>query len=400
MTKCREGQLELLERLADPRGFPCAVGVHGPPGSGKTHVLKRFFEPRPRVCWVKVDQCLTPRIALQRALRLVLEAYGAGGDVPEHCENCSVFCNAVAAAQTPTARDRPVTLVLDRVDSLREYAQEMFAVFSRLPDLYRVRSLQVVFVYSSLEPLPLVSTPVPHVYFPRYTVEEATAILQGDEFLAPPAAFAPEFLRVCVVALSPYTGTDPRALKRVAQRIWPRFVDGAGDDFAAQYARKADLFRSEGFVDRLPASQTLALPVVARYMVCAAYLASYNPPRYDGKFFSHAKDARGKRRQTQARKAAKIPAHSLAAPSFDLERFLAIFHALLPDSGSFIASVRTYSYLADLTAQGLITRHGTMSHLGDPVDSRTKWKVNVSYAFADQQAQSLGFRISDYMDIA
>ena len=110
------------------------------------------------------------------------------------------------------------------------------------------------------------------------------------------------------------------------------------------------------------------------------------------RYFSLAKTMRNKRRETRPKKSATIPARSLAPPAFEMERFLAIFHAIHPDAFTFQPTNQVGREIATLTAQNLIVKTQQ-----DPLDSRTKWKINVPWSYVQRLATEIGFNIEDYL---
>ncbi|ANB11164.1 origin recognition complex subunit 5 [Sugiyamaella lignohabitans] len=207
-------------------------------------------------------------------------------------------------------------------------------------------------------------------------------------------------------------------------KMWPVFVDPILkgkykiSEFVRIYKENIYLFTGDAVVaDRLVdleaedliamvktrreiATQAKAyeLPIQSKYVLCAAYLASYNPPRYDVRFFSKAKDARAKRRDTGRRKSLKINPRSLAAPAFDLERMLAILHSIIPTDEE-EKNVRAGSHIdigvqiATLTTLKLIIRTSN----SDPLDSRTRWKVNASWTLVKRLADDINFPIEEFL---
>lgn len=110
-------------------------------------------------------------------------------------------------------------------------------------------------------------------------------------------------------------------------------IDSTADDLFPQVVYRRPNKRSIIPLNQVSKDMN-ELPLQSKFILCAGYLASYNPPRFDIRFFSRAKEVRGKRRDTGRRKALKINPRLLAAPAFDMERMLAILHAIAPTAGS------------------------------------------------------------------
>lgn len=452
---CRDGQLDLLNSILSqtPEECPSAILVHGASATGKTWTLRAFLDAAPlNYSVVNCDQCSTTRIMLQRALADIrrdsgIEAVQAASDetgketaeeagevagprIETVAENFSAFYLAVKEYfDSHNYTDKPHVLLLDRIDCLPDDPSDLYSSFARLPELTPLRNLVVIFTISTLEPRALITTPIPHVQFSRYSREDSIRVMQSrplhklpQEYLGKVASehdAAPEsieraqqtfwnrYIALVIDALSSYTGTDIRLIKEAAKRIWPQFirplkegqVQDASANFVTLYKKSQHLFSSEAavlknLVDSMDQSTGASseLPVQSKYLLCAAYLASYNPPRYDIRFFSRAKEARAKRRDTQRRKKLKINPRSLAAPAFDLERMLAILHAIAPEDG-FVSNIDVGVQIATLTTLKLIVRTSQF----DPLDSRTRWKVNASWQFVKALAAEIGLQLEDYL---
>jgi origin recognition complex subunit 5 len=79
-------------------------------------------------------------------------------------------------------------------------------------------------------------------------------------------------------------------------------------------------------------SNGIELPKLTKYLVIAAYLASYNPPRLDARFFTRGGDARksvGKKGGVH--NGSKKRTQLLGPRTFPLERMLAIFFSIVND---------------------------------------------------------------------
>jgi len=405
---CREQQTKALKDILTEDTWPSAVSLHGAPGTGKTTILKKYLtEASFTSSWVQCDQCMTARILLQRALRNIFLTTKTGTTEDAVCENIDIFVTLVNQKFKTAQYDKRHVLVLDRIDRLPEYRAtlDLFSCFSRIRELAPdLTNLVVIFISSTAEPQALIANAtVPRIWFPRYTKEEALILLKHSEDETCPGNQSPqfkdEFVELVFNALFPNTGTEISQLKRFAQKIWPSFIadtNSAVDSVAKIYVRKAYLFSAERITDKLDvppeAEQLLRVSPISSYLLCAAYLASYNSPRYDMRYFSLAKTMRNKRRETRPKKSATIPARSLAPPAFEMERFLAIFHAIHPDAFTFQPTNQVGREIATLTAQNLIVKTQQ-----DPLDSRTKWKINVPWSYVQRLATEIGFNIEDYL---
>ena len=75
----------------------------------------------------------------------------------------------------------------------------------------------------------------------------------------------------------------------------------------------------------------MELPYLSKFLLIAAYLASYNPAKYDRRLFVKAKEGRGKRKGFKSLKNQKLHnAARLMGPNiFPIDRLMAIFYSIV-----------------------------------------------------------------------
>jgi hypothetical protein len=74
---------------------------------------------------------------------------------------------------------------------------------------------------------------------------------------------------------------------------------------------------------------------------------------------------------------------------------LAILHSISSDwkSGSIVTNVDVGVQIATLTALKLILTTSS----NDPLDSRTRWKINTNWSIIQQMANDINLPITDYL---
>lgn len=417
--KERSRQVKLLNGYLSTSSLcnPSAIVVHGPPATGKSYTIRHFLEKSPiKYSWVSCEQYITPRILLQKALTKICDETGFHPEYEKESldlsvENFTVFGSTLEQLFRENNYQDPHILVLDRIDRSFEDPSDLLTCFSRIHELCGLYNLTTIFIINSLEPRALVAISVPHVWFPRYTKEEAIKILAGKfhsevKPVDGMTSLVVPFLSLVCDSLGSYTGTDLRLLRQAALRLWPVFIKPIENGqlksnqvvpllrasetyFASEFAIE-DRLVNQDQTSGTPSEVSEDLPIQSKYLLCAAYLASYNPPQFDIRFFSKAKEARAKRRDTSRRKALKINPRSLAAPAFDLERMMAIFHSIY-DHEQYSTNIDIGVQIASLTTLKLIVR------TADPLDSRTKWKINVGWTLIEKLAEEIGLELAEYM---
>ncbi|VDP93026.1 unnamed protein product [Echinostoma caproni] len=112
-------------------------------------------------------------------------------------------------------------------------------------------------------------------------------------------------------------------------------------------------------------SSVLELPYFTRYLLIAAFMASYNPRTADKKFLVKHSEKQSTRKKKQEKAAAKTKFLLVGPQAFPLDRLLAIFHALLRDESDRIpTSSLLLSQVACLTALGLLSATSSANAIG------------------------------------
>jgi origin recognition complex subunit 5 len=140
------------------------------------------------------------------------------------------------------------------------------------------------------------------------------------------------------------------------------------------------------------------LPYYSKWLLCAAYLASLNPPRQDNIYFMKATERKRRRKGGGAiagreSKNRKIPRHLLSPSPFPLDRLLAILQAVLPHD--LTPTIDIYTQLATLCSLRLLLRTAVVG--GDVLEPGAKWKVNFGWEYALKLARSVNFDITDHI---
>lgn len=206
----------------------------------------------------------------------------------------------------------------------------------------------------------------------------------------------------------------------VCKKLWRPFVapiitgEFGTRDFSRLLVKQRRLFQDESvLLDSIVSTPVVAAPAIkhkthelpyyAKWLLIAAYLASYNPPRLDALYFMKTTErkrrkkgggsAKGRGRPSQQR---KIPRHLVAASAFTLDRVLAILHAILPHD--LRSTIDVYTQIATLTGLRLLSRGGGVAS-GDALEPGGKWRVGsaVTWEYVLGLARELKFELADYV---
>ena len=137
-----------------------------------------------------------------------------------------------------------------------------------------------------------------------------------------------------------------------------------------------------------PTRLNIELPFYSKFLLIAAFLASYNPAKSDKRFFVKH---HGKQKKTMSSIKAKEKLNSqLTGPKpFPLERLLAIFYNIVEEQVNPTATI--YSQVTSLVRLQLLTSVGL-----EMVD-QPKYKCNVSMDFIRTVAKTVQFDIFKYL---
>uniref|UniRef100_A0A8P4K6Z6 Origin recognition complex, subunit 5 n=1 Tax=Dicentrarchus labrax TaxID=13489 RepID=A0A8P4K6Z6_DICLA len=172
-------------------------------------------------------------------------------------------------------------------------------------------------------------------------------------------------------------------LKKAMQTVYLREVSSLQWEQMQQMEEK-----ESGALRGLSAHTHVELPYYSKFLLIAAYLASYNPARTDKRFFLKH---HGKIKKTNfLKKNEKTSNHLLGPKPFPLDRLLAIFYSVVDNRVAPTASI--FSQISSLVTLQLLTQ---VSH-DDQLDA-PKYKCAVSMDFICAISRTVNFDIVKYL---
>lgn len=141
-----------------------------------------------------------------------------------------------------------------------------------------------------------------------------------------------------------------------------------------------------------------------KYLLIAAFLASYNEAKYDRQFFSKGNQYNSSIIRQRKKRMVNIESGNgqlrramNAAIPFKLERLLAILNSIwtsnVEDSTTIIDDVELMTEIATLVSlKALVKFKG-----GDTIGGQTKWKCNVHWNVIKKFADDVGFEIENHL---
>ncbi|KAF2718550.1 hypothetical protein K431DRAFT_296823 [Polychaeton citri CBS 116435] len=444
---CREPQLRQINALVSRHlPSPANVVVYGPHSTGKTGVVGAYLQA------IAVDhaviQCretVTTRHLLERTVAKVSEALesnpssnGTRVPVDNRCDNITTFGNHLH--RLLDRREQKFVLVLDGIDKQREPLPTLLPALAQISQ--SIRHLTILFILNHPEPRFLHTAGVPHIHFSPYNRAQTLHVLAKDPpdiFTVPPSEDTdydgeshsedkrwlwPRFCAAVWDSLGQQAARDFTSFRDACLKIWRPFVqpivkgDFGTRDFSRLVVAQRRLLQDDSVlldslvpksslatINTLPAAREKAheLPYYAKWILVAAYLASFNPARMDALYFMKGTERKrrkkgGGTRATPNRPSSqrKVPRHLLAASLFSLDRLLSILHAILPED--LRVGVDIYSQIATLSSLRLLVRSGGLGG-GDPLEPSGKWRVGaaVSWEYIQALARSVDFGLLDYV---
>lgn len=241
-------------------------------------------------------------------------------------------------------------------------------------------------------------------------------------------------------SFSKQSNRDIVSFRALCQRLWPVFIrpiladELEANPFSRLMLANRSLFRNHSTLvhkiippqDVLPLSTNKQkqmeishlLPTYSRLILTASYLASHNPVRNDAILFLKSSTfKRGKKGSEKSlgpfrsgvSKTRKISRKLLGAQAFNLERMLAIFHAICEnsnialESGNIISQHKAVNGSADLLMSistlislRLVIRLGNFNS-EDILDTGLKYRSAIGWEVARSIARSVGVDIENYL---
>ncbi|KAF2207785.1 hypothetical protein CERZMDRAFT_102050 [Cercospora zeae-maydis SCOH1-5] len=437
---CRDAPLRHLSALLSPTpSTPSCLVVYGPKATGKSAIVKSFLETsKLRHAFVRCRECVTGRHLLERIVSAVHEGsvqHEVNGDAESHSGRCENISALAVHLEKLVGKQEKFVLVLDGIDQQRDAPPTLLPALGRLGEV--VPQLITVLIVRHPAPRFLHHAGIPHVHFSAYNRAQTIHIVARkplDIFLEPPpdeldyddetheedkAWLWPRFCAAIWDSFGHSVTRDLVSYRETCHKLWRPFVapvikgDFGTRDFSRLLVAQRRLLQDEGIlldsiIRRTDTSvmvsknETHELPYYAKWLLVAAYLASFNPARLDAVYFMKTTEkkrrkkgggtARSGGRPSQKR---QIPRHLLAASAFTIDRLLAILHAILPDDVR--TTIDMYKQIATLSNLRLLVRAGGIGS-SDPLEPGGKWRVGplVTWEHVQSLARNLDFNLIDY----
>ncbi|KAG8508453.1 Origin recognition complex subunit 5, partial [Galemys pyrenaicus] len=364
MVLCRESQVSTLQSLFGERhhfSFP-SIFIYGHTASGKTYVTQTLLNTLELPhAFVNCVECFTLRLLLEQILNKLSHHHSSedGCSTQITCETFNDFVRLFKqVTKAENLNSQTVYIVLDKAEYLRDMDANLLPGFLRLQELTD-RNVTVIFlseiVWEKFRPNTGCFEPFV-LYFPDYSIGNLQKILSHDH----PPEYSADFYAAYINILLGVFYTVCRDLKelrylavlnfpkycepvvkgeaseRDTRKLWRNIEPHLKKAMQTVYLREISSSQWEklqkddtdsGQLKGLSAYTHVELPYYSKFILIAAYLASYNPARTDKRFFLKH---HGKIKKTNfLKKHEKTSNHLLGPKPFPLDRLLAILYSIV-----------------------------------------------------------------------
>ncbi|ORY78676.1 origin recognition complex subunit 5 C-terminus-domain-containing protein [Protomyces lactucae-debilis] len=372
---CRDTEIEELHAVLTNLPRPSSLLVYGQHQTCKTRLLSTYLAQAAksglshlqRVARLDVRQCITQRSFYERTIDEILGTtimYNRDGRL----ESDSVAIDNLDAFHRRLVRvlstdDQQDTIIVFDHFSLTQFDNSE-AIMTMIVEVLQSckGNATAIFVVSRYSDVPRTLS-LPTIHFRLYTPADILTILKQDAERAyeqadevDSALWPSIWQHYCQTIYGTFVelvGHDLQLYRLLAKKLLPAYLEPVRQGrleatnhvqlaraAQAAMAREAWITEEEQItedqsgltVQQRKMAHESELSVSTRYLLVAAFLASYNPVRTDVMFFSKGRGPAKKRRAAVGKhaKAEQLPQKVLGPKGFPIERMIAIYHAISP----------------------------------------------------------------------
>uniref|UniRef100_H2Z167 Origin recognition complex subunit 5 n=1 Tax=Ciona savignyi TaxID=51511 RepID=H2Z167_CIOSA len=419
----RDSQISQLSNLFGSKSQPTvdSIFIYGHTASGKSCVLNHLLLENDLLhVVVNCIECYTTPLLFIT----ILEALSPNNEEKLKCENMNDFVRSIQRILKEKGREETFYVVFDKCERLRDKEVNLLPALVNLKELTGV-NLCTIFVselpwekfYNGIG----IRQPFV-VFFPDYTKDELVEVLtylrpQDTDF-----EFYKHYVGL-VLSMFFFAFRDLRELRHLVEinfllyqqpilegkanvddkhKLWRNIEPHLSSSLQRLCVREAcnghgNSGTESGDTSKLNGTSAVLstkshnlveLPYYSKFLLIAAYIASYNPSSSDRRFFvKHA----GRMRKTarSMKKDDQKNCHLRGPHSFPLDRMMAIFYSIVEDAVS--PSAGLFSQISSLVSLHFLAQLGQ-----DQLDS-PKYKCIVSLDFITTISKTVNFEIMRYL---
>lgn len=412
--------------------LPNSIYIYGGSGTGKTAIVKNLLESLAiNHAFVNLIECYSSKILFESILNQLtgFKIDPTKGQPFTKCDNMMDFVSCLQRYSQETNLNGSI-VVLDKSEQLRQMDYNLLPGFLRMRELTGIAITVILLseiVFEKYYARGNIVQPL-KIYFPQYSKDELLNILALDYNSAKIAVynnfeqsfefdetffksylnlFLSVFHRACrdvselrhmsrinfIEYCRPVVTKELKVTDSMA--LWRRISPILKNSLEILYLRvqvDPETTQKQTAFSKENLAQSLELPFYAKYLLIAAYLASYNPTKEDKKLFMKYQSKKTKtRKEIKANSKVSEKLNTQLGPkAFSLDRLLAIFYAILEDKVGFNNNLLVQ--VSSLVELQLLTA------LSDnfALDGQ-KYKCIVSFDFIQTISKMVGFNIRKYL---
>ncbi|KAF7229302.1 origin recognition complex subunit 5 [Nothobranchius furzeri] len=421
LLPCREVQAGmLLSLMGQPQQY-CypSVFIYGHRSSGKSHVTNILMEelelPHATVSCV---ECVSVALLFEQVL---LSFFGCdAASLLPRSPSLSDFVRIYRQQSSQFPAEQTRYIIMEKPELLRDADANLLPALLRLQELVEDNVTVILLseiVWETFRPNTGCFEPL-LLHFPDYSKDELKQVLSKNKHPSYSAEFYSSYINI-LLGVFYSVCRDLRELRHLAalnfskfcepveagkakvgdtHKLWKNIEPHLKKAMRTVYLREVSSLQWEqmqqmeeqetGAVRGLSAHTHVELPYYSKFLLIAAYLASYNPARTDKRFFVKH---HGKIRKTNfLKKNEKTSNHLLGPKPFPLDRLLAIFYSVVDSRVAPTASI--FSQISSLVTLQLLVQ---ISH-DDQLDA-PKYKCAVTLDFISAISRTVNFDIVKYL---
>ncbi|KAJ8046876.1 Origin recognition complex subunit 5 [Holothuria leucospilota] len=421
---CRNKQITLLQLLMGKKSHatPPAIFIYGHSSTGKTFVTKKLLKSTeaPHAS-INCVECYSQRLLYEEILgQLSGQVLCAENNYTRssRCETMNEFVRLLKIViEENEWEDQTVYIVLDNAERLRNMEGHILPVFLRLSELSKCNVCVILLTQIIWEKFSATSGYVEplKIHFPDYSKNELLEIMTLDTPEGFSKAFYSSYVNL-LLSVFHMACRDLSELRHLALINFPKYIQPIEKGEATQtdvhklwrniephlkkalqtlFLREVSSSQWEEYQENdssslpplLSSTTQVELPFYSKYLLIAAYLASYNPAKSDRRFF--AKN-HGKIQQTKRMKKAEASSQLIGPKVFQLERLMAIFYSIVDVRVT--PSAELFAQISSLVSLQMLSQIGS----GDQLDT-PKFRCCVSLEFIRSVSRTVNFDIMKYL---
>ncbi|XP_067948642.1 origin recognition complex subunit 5-like [Watersipora subatra] len=413
---CRTREINLLRSALLTGCTLPSIFVNGHTASGKTLCITHCLDHK-KLTYIRLHcaEFYSPRLVFEHILSQLQPNQEA------RCADINTFIRLLKQILHEDYPNNTVYLVFEKADRLRDFPPNFLPVFLKLQELSGCKVSVIleseiiwenfrIFATGCSEPLCICFSP--------YSKEDLIEILSSA---SPDDCSADTYRSYCSLIVNVFHSStrNLRELSYLARMNLPKYLEPihlgkvSSDNDRALWkaiephlkAAMSSLFlhevsslqwekaqaSAEGAVKLTDGgwNQSVELPYFSKYLLIAAYLASYNPAKSDRRFF--VKNA-GKMKKTAQlmRKDDRTSSQVLGPKQFQLDRLMAIFYSIV--DGKVLPTTHLHTQVSNLVALQLLSSVGSGSQFDSP-----KYKCLVNLEFIQSIARTVQFDVLHHL---